>query len=530
VTTVAIRTATASARQEARFTPALIVLIFLAAIAPAVAAPVLPAIDFYSHIARYFVLAHLSEDPFLAENYQAAWAVLPNIGMDILGVGLMRLLPAMLAVKVIVVIVFAVQYFGLLAFTRALNGRVSLLNALLAVPLLYSFILTWGFTNFLLGLGLVFWAAAWWLWQRRRPALAIPVACLLAIGIFLCHGFAFALYGVLLGGLELGHFLAARPRRPRQLLLRMSALAVQAVIPAILFLLSPTGEGEVTNAVGAVQRLSAAGQLMHRLQELFVYRLATIVRVSESPWLWLDVVSFLVVAVLIAILVLRGRLKLPVVVYPALAILAVLAVIVPPAMFGVGYVSDRIPLLIAFLLAGSVVLSAPRDRLDRACLAGLLAVVATRLLATGLGWQAYQAELADLHTLARLIPSHSLVAYLDAADGERLDAHRRCEMYGPLLAPQTDNAVSLFAYKSQQPIALKGRLKAAVEAQPPADPDLPVGVRVAGQFNGIARAARFQYALVCAPERIAGPAPPGARLIGRQGRLALYRLEPGAPS
>ena len=47
------------------------------------------------------------------------------------------------------------------------------------VPLLYSYIFIWGFANFLLGLGLTFWAAGWW----RRLLIGLPVAYLLAMVI-----------------------------------------------------------------------------------------------------------------------------------------------------------------------------------------------------------------------------------------------------------------------------------------------------------------------------------------------------------
>ena len=45
---------------------ALFVAIFVVAVLPAMAAPVLPMIDYYSHVARYFVLAHVDSDPYLA--------------------------------------------------------------------------------------------------------------------------------------------------------------------------------------------------------------------------------------------------------------------------------------------------------------------------------------------------------------------------------------------------------------------------------------------------------------------------------
>ena len=40
--------------------------LFALAMIPLLATPVLPLIDFYNHLARFFVLAHVAQDPFLA--------------------------------------------------------------------------------------------------------------------------------------------------------------------------------------------------------------------------------------------------------------------------------------------------------------------------------------------------------------------------------------------------------------------------------------------------------------------------------
>src|SRR5262249_30169688 len=158
------------------------------ALIPLLSAPLLPTIDFYNHISRFYVLSHIDGSPFLRSQYRANWSLLPNIGLDVIGTGLMRLLPPLAAAKAIAVLMFATQYFGVLFFNRQLVGRVSPITALLMVPLLYSFIFTWGFANFLFGLGLAFWGAGGWLALRRRPLMATAVGCAIATVVFLAHG------------------------------------------------------------------------------------------------------------------------------------------------------------------------------------------------------------------------------------------------------------------------------------------------------------------------------------------------------
>jgi hypothetical protein len=396
---------------------------------------------------------------------------------------------------------------------------------LLTAPLLYSFILGWGFANFLLGLGLVFWGAAWWLAQRRRLAVAVPVACAISILIFLTHGVAFALYGLLLGGLELGFFFASRPRSIRSLVRYMGALAGQAVAPALLFLVSPTSQAAegVTNADEAIRRLADAGQLAHRLQELFVYRVASILRVSESPSLALDVVTFLLAAVLLAILAFRGRLRLSPVVWPAVAMGAVLVAIMPPALFGVGYIADRMPLYLAFLLAGALVARGEWSRFDIACATGLVSVVGVKLACTAMGWQAYRQDFADFEAATRSIPAHSLVGYVNAVNTDRLDGRRRCQMWGPLVIPLHEQATSIFAYKSQQPIALTGRLEEAAHALATVASDTERRSDPHVAFDVLRETGLVDFILVCGPTRMAhrdgDPRP-----ILQNSRFAVYRV------
>ena len=509
---------------------ALFVAIFLVAALPALAAPVLPMIDYYSHVARYFVLAHVDSDPYLARYYAPRWGILPNIGLDVLGVGLMRQAPPLTAAKVIVLGIFTVQYWGILAFNRQLNGRASLVTAILAAPLLYSFILGWGFANFLLGLGLVFWGAAWWLAQRKRLLLAVPVACVFAVAIFLTHGVAFALYGLLLGGLELGTFFASKPRSLPDLVRSMSALAVQAIAPAVLFLASPTSKAAegVTNADEAIRRLADAGRLAHRIQELFVYRLTSIVRVSESPSLVLDALTFAIVAGLLALLAARGRLRLPPEVWPAIAMALLLVMVMPPALFGVGYIADRMPLYLAFLLVGSLAVRIEASRFDLACVSALVLVVGLKLAWVGVGWQAYRQDFADFESANRSIPAHSLVGYVNAVNTDRLDAERRCQMWGPLVIPLHEQATSIFAYKSQQPIALTGRLNDSTKAIAAIASDIEQRRDPNATFKAMRDGRLFDFILVCGPSRLRLQEG-GQRPVMQNGRFAVFQVV-GGPS
>jgi hypothetical protein len=500
--------------------------IFMAALVPLLLNPLVPTIDFYNHLARYFVLAHVDTSRFLSENYQADWKILPNIGLDVLGVGVMKLLPPLLAGRAIITLIFATQYFGVLFFNRQLNGWASPSVALLVVPLLYSFILTWGFANFLLGLGLVFWAAACWLKLRHRPLVAVPLGCLFAVLIFLCHGVAFALYGLLLGGLELGFFLQSRPRSLWTLGKSMAFLGAQAVVPVVLFLVSSTSRSEagLTTADESIRQLSQSGLLLQRLQELGWYRLVTIVRVAESPSPWFDGLSLAATLLILGLLASRGRLRIAKAAWPAIALGMGLVALVPPTLFGVGYVADRMPLFAAFLCVGSLSFTLKRQTIDWLCVAALIALTALRLVLIDLDWRSYRGELQAFRSTAARIPPDQVVGFFNGAGKERLAEGHRCEMYGPLLVPVAGQAAPLFAFTTQQPMKLKGDLARAAQL-PQTTPHTAAEDDPANRMRAMLREGYFRYILTCdAPAGLATPAA-GVEVTAHNGRFTLlHRL------
>ncbi len=483
-------------------------------------------IDFYSHIGRYYILAHLDTDPFLRTAYEAKWSILPNIGLDVIGTMMMNIFPPLVVAKILVVSIFAIQYYGVISFNRALLGSPpSPLIGVLVAPVLYSFIFGWGFGNFLLGLGLVFWGGTWWLKQRHRPWLATSVACLIAAAIFLTHGVAFALYGLLLGSIEIGFFLTSEKRSVRDLGCSMAQLAVQAVAPVLLFAASATSKSPdgITNADEALSRLAQAGELAARLQELLIYRLATITRVSESPSPPLDVALLAVTIGILAALAAKQRLTIPTVAWPAIAIASLLALLTPPGLFGVGYIADRMPLFLAFVLIASLFFRLQGQALDRVCVSALVVVAVLKVGWMAISWQVYRDEIADYRAISRSIPEHATVAYVNFANLDRLSGEPRCQMYGPLMIPLSKTATSTFAYASQQPIAIRGRLEGATRALRDAPP-LPKGeARPRQQLDRVMSQKLFDYVLLCRG-RFTPVTWDASASVAQQGRFTLLRI------
>lgn len=502
--------------------PIWLLLLFMVALVPLFVTPVLPFVDFYNHVARYYVLAHPDATHAFAANYAARWAILPNVGLDVLASGLMRVLPASLVPHLIVITLFATLYSGLLAFNRALTGQRSLLVALLAVPLLYSFILNWGFVNFLLGLGLMFWALAWWVRARHRPWRALPLACLLAALIFFVHGLAFALYGLALGAVELGLVLTGPDRRLSRLLAAIPPLAAQALVPVLLFLAAPTSKSPegLTNADESIKRLKQAGTLLDRLLELAQYRLTTILRVAEGPTLAFDMLSAAAMVLLLILLFNRGLIRITPILWPALALALVLTMLCPPALFGVGYVADRMPLLLALLFVSSLSTTAPASRFETGLLATIGLLTGLRLAALALAWAPYAHDEADFRRVAATLPPGSLVETIWPNQG-RLDPRRRCQMFPPRLISDFQMVGRLFAHATQQPLEITGPLKRAIDRTLSRDPDVRRQPFYHERAIAAAIPAGFDAVLVCDAERLIGPVSDSLKIAAKSGRFTL---------
>lgn len=496
---------------------------------PLVATPVLPYIDLYNHIARYFVLGHIDELPFLFNSYQAAWALLPNLGLDFLATPLLRVVDPLIAAKLVVGAVILLQYGGVLFLNKALFGKFSILPVMLLTFVLYSFILHWGFINFLLGLALVFWVLGLWVRMIDRPLLASLFCALGAIIIFFSHGLAFALYGLALAGLEFGRFLGTEPRSMKRLLSRAALLAGQAVVPIIIFLNMPTAKA--TGASGSLgqsvaQHISAQ-TLAEQFRFEFVYRLRTIYRFTESPYALLDAMGFVLLVTTLVVGLKKRWLIMHPWMTPVVIVGVILCVVTPPSLFGVGYLADRMPLFLAFVVIASTALA---DKLPKSAfiLLGLVALlIPIRLFVIAKEYGSYRQHYADFLYVADTIGEGDLVGSLMPYGRDRRDGLLpRCQMYAPLLVPYKHAAVPLFANPTQQPLRQVGKLREAVSILPKSF-DTRVGP-IAGAFDKrlalMAADAKFDYVLMCGRDRLEWPLPKNVSIVRERGGVTLLSI------
>lgn len=232
---------TLTRRQIIWWAAAALVLALL--MAPLIAVELPPLLDYPNHLARQWFLATETHDPVLTRLYAPHWAVIPNIGVDLLMVWLQRLVPLYVAGKIVIALTIIVQFAGVTLYSRVLFGRLTLWP--IAFGLIgYSAILLLGFTSFLISVGLaLFAAAAWRRWREKHPLATTIGLSLAALAIFFVHLLGVAFLGFLIGCVELDRVISrilAKGRWLRECGARgLSLLAVFLPSAFLFFALAP---------------------------------------------------------------------------------------------------------------------------------------------------------------------------------------------------------------------------------------------------------------------------------------------------
>ncbi|MFN5720175.1 MAG: hypothetical protein ACK463_37575, partial [Bradyrhizobium sp.] len=178
------------------------VVLAIVLLAPLLVIDVPPLADYPNHLARFFILAH-PDDPVLSKIYAPHWTILPNLGMDVIGAGLLRITDTHTGGRILLALSLLAPVGGAVVYHRVAFGCRSywpLASGLVA----YNAAFFMGFMNFLFSLGLALIGAAAWVALRRRnrsgwKTLAGAIA---AVATFFIHIFGLAFLFLLIGAEE----------------------------------------------------------------------------------------------------------------------------------------------------------------------------------------------------------------------------------------------------------------------------------------------------------------------------------------
>ena len=191
-------------RTPSDFTPgfwqtrAFLILVVLATAVPLLWPDVPPLTDLPGHMGRYKLQIDLDQSPFLQRYYGFEWALIGNLGVDLLVVRLSALFGLEFAVKLIVIAIPVLTVLGFLWVAHEVHGQVPP-TALFALPFAYGHPFQFGFVNSSLSMAFAFLAFALWLRMARfgqfrlRAIVFVPISML----IWLTHTYGWGTLGLM---------------------------------------------------------------------------------------------------------------------------------------------------------------------------------------------------------------------------------------------------------------------------------------------------------------------------------------------
>ncbi|CAN7142774.1 hypothetical protein LJR225_000050 [Phenylobacterium sp. LjRoot225] len=498
-------------------------LVVLVSVAPLLVVDVPAVLDYPNHLARFFILAH-PDDPILAQMYAPRWALLPNLGMDVLGRALLSVVPPHVGGRILLGLSLLAPLAGAALYARAAFGRWTWWS-LGAGTIAFNGIFFLGFMNFLLSLGVALAGAAAWRVCRRgqRPNIVALTGALAAFTAFFCHLFGFAYFAVLIAAEEAETLLRLRKdgQLTRRRMLSTATLLAAALGPTLaLYVLSrrPTEDDG----------------------------LVWCWRAKDLQWLmpfmgydrWVTIGSAVVASGVIVLIWRRSRRAGGVAL--AFATLIVAFLFAPFSAAGGTFVDTRFPLMAALLLFAGLTPQLSRRAAMAVGIAFALLIVGRSAHVTT-NWQGRARDLADLRTsLAYIEPGSKIlpvltdwpvkppprdgrvlpnVAPLDGHLGAIVVIERRA--FWPLL----------FADPSQQPLRVKPPYdQLAQSLNPRAAPwrylyDEPPPTLGVQPYPWLADwRAHFDYVLLVGPKAPPGRPPSGLVLVRAGEATSLYRI------
>ena len=204
-----------------------------------------PLIDFIGHMGRYSVQLGIDQSEFLQRNWAYNWALIGNLGVDLLIVPLAYLFGLERAGWIVAALLPPLMIWGIFRSARAVHGRVPA-TALAALPFAVAYPYQYGFVNYWLASGLAFHAFASWVQLQGKPRLRAAIFVPVGIVVWISHVYGWGVLGLLVGGYELSR---ARREEGRKITipLRAGLRCWPLLAPSLLMAgWREAGEGAIT--------------------------------------------------------------------------------------------------------------------------------------------------------------------------------------------------------------------------------------------------------------------------------------------
>ena len=398
---------TTPARSEFAPEAAVFVLAIGCLLYPVIRNSIPPLLDYAGHISRVYVLYNLIHGTGFSDMYRYRMAVVPNLAVDGIVLGLMELgLSVETAGRCFLALTLVVLATGAVALHYATFRRFAVWPAL-AMPFIYQDIFFLGFINYLFGVGLAFCSVALWrLTERCSLATAGAILLLCSLALFFCHLLTLLLMLGMVIGIELGGLL--RPARSRSEHARRLVVALIAGgLPlALLFFAPLVADNAPPTLAAALQQLSVAALRL---------RLVGLLSVAWGYDHMIDLASIVCVlgvaayGLIVGIVRIDARMVLPI------AGLLGIYLVVPDGWFDTATLPERLPMVIAMMVVTATDL-VPSRRWQLVALPVIIGVLAlVRAAVVERAWRAadaaFQPVLAALETVPEGSRIYTAIAY-----------------------------------------------------------------------------------------------------------------------
>lgn len=279
-----------------------------------------PLVDLIGHMGRYRIQLGIDSSPFFQQYFDFDWALLANLGVDLLVEILGPLLGLELAVRLIVIAIPMITVAGMLLIVREVHGRLPATVAF-AVPLSLGYPLHFGFVNFALSMGLALLAFSLWLRMERlgqtrlRTALFVPIG----IGIWIVHIYGWGLLGLLVAAHEW--------RRAGWRGIGKTALRCLPLLPPLALMILWRGNDATGETSDWFNLMSKLKQLTAALRDQFI---------------WFDIGCVIVIVLLIRAAAGRDHLRMEYRLGLATLFLLIGYIMIPRILLGSAYADMRL--------------------------------------------------------------------------------------------------------------------------------------------------------------------------------------------
>jgi hypothetical protein len=355
-----------------------------------------PLVDLPGHMGRYRVQLDLANSPELQAFYTFDWAIIGNLGVDLIVQAFGPAFGIEPVVKAVVLVIPMLTVAGLLWVAREVHGRVPP-TALFALPFAFNYPFLFGFVNFALAMALALLAFALWLRLGRqerwglRIAIFLPLSCLL----WLCHAFGWGTLCVLAFSAEL----VRRYDQTGKLLLAgwRTGLHCLALAPplALMLLWRSKGGGETFDWFNIEAKL------------------VWLQMVLRDRWVGLDHASLILIIALLVTVLLSKRLTFSRNLGASALFLLAVYLVLPRVVFGSAYADMR---LAPYIFAVAVIaIRVPEGHLKLSRMLAIAGLVffAGRTAATTASFYLYDASYdRQLAALDHIPPGARLVSFV----------------------------------------------------------------------------------------------------------------------